>query len=75
MTCQKEQQSIESEVVANGSLKEPAERENRNEIEDTRNEVNITVIVIDQILQIEVFWLVCITCIHETFLRLFFLVS
>ena len=47
MTCQKEQQSIESEVVANGSLKEPAERENRNEIEDTRNEVNITVIVID----------------------------
>ena len=43
-------QSTESEVDANDSQKEPVERENRNEIgviEDTRNEENITVIVID----------------------------
>ena len=71
-------QSTQSEVDANDSPKEPVERKNSNEIEvteDTRNEENITVIVINNILQIELFLLVFISCIHETLLSLFFLVK
>ena len=71
-------QSTESEIDADDSPKEPVERKNSNEIEvieDTRNEENITVIVINYILQIELFLLVFISCIHETFLSLLFLVK
>ena len=73
-----EKQSTESKVDENDSPKEPVETESSNEIEvieDIRNEENITVIVFDWILKIELFLLVFITCIHETFLSLFFLVK
>ena len=58
--------------------KKAAERKNSNKIqvtEDTRNEENMTIIVIDQNLQIELFLLVFITCNHEMFLSLFFLLK
>ena len=70
-----EKQSTESEV---DSAKKSVERENSNKIEvieNNRNDENITTIVIDLILQIELFLLIFIICIHETFLSLLFLVK
>ena len=70
-----EKQSTESEV---DSAKKSAERENSKKIEvieNNRNDENITAIVIDLILQTELFLLIFIICIHETFLSLFFLVK
>ena len=65
-----EKQPTESETDANDSPKEPVVIE---VIEDTRNEENITVIAIDQILQIELFLLIFITYIHDKSLSMFFL--
>ena len=70
-----EKQSTESEV---DSAKKSVERENSNKIEvieNNRNDENITTIVIDLILQTELFLLIFIICIHETFLSLLFLVK